>query len=90
MRLAAANQSGRIHIVVNDDGRGIDIERIVAAAAEHGIAGTELSVDQCLRLIFRPGFSTSNELIRTLGPGHRFGHSRSRDGHRRRRSSSGN
>lgn len=69
VRLSAANQSGRIHIMVNDDGRGIDIKGIVAAAAEHGIAGTELSVDQCLRLIFRPGFSTSNELTELSGRG---------------------
>jgi len=69
VRLAAANHSGRIHILVTDDGRGIDIRRIVAAAAEHGIAGTELSVDQCLRLIFRPGFSTSNELSELSGRG---------------------
>lgn len=69
VRLAAANHSGRIHIFVTDDGRGIDIERIVAAAAEHGIAGTELSVDQCLRLIFRPGFSTSKELSELSGRG---------------------
>jgi len=69
VRLAAANHSGRIHSLVTDDGRGIDIRRIVAAAAEHGIAGTELSVDQCLRLIFRPGFSTSNELSELSGRG---------------------
>jgi two-component system chemotaxis sensor kinase CheA len=69
VRLAAANLSGRIHIVVTDDGRGIDIDRIVAAAAEHGIAGTELSVDQCLRLIFRPGFSTSDEISELSGRG---------------------
>ncbi len=69
VRLAAANHSGRIHIIVIDDGRGIDIERIVAAAAEHGIVGTELSVDQCLRLIFRPGFSTSSELSELSGRG---------------------
>jgi two-component system chemotaxis sensor kinase CheA len=69
VRLAAANQSGRIHIIVTDDGRGIDIERIIEAAAEHGISGTELSVDQCLRLIFRPGFSTSSELTELSGRG---------------------
>ena len=69
VRLAAANLSGRIHIIVTDDGRGIDIERIIAAAADHGISGTELSVDQCLRLIFRPGFSTSSELTELSGRG---------------------
>ncbi len=69
VRLAASNQSGRIHIVVTDDGRGVDIERIIAAAAEHGISGPELSVDQCLRLIVRPGFSTSSELTELSGRG---------------------
>ena len=69
VRLAAANHSGRIHIVVTDDGRGLDMDRIVAAATEHGISGTELSVDQCLRLIFRPGFSTSDELSELSGRG---------------------
>ena len=57
--LAASNHSGRIHITVTDDGRGIDIDRVLAAARDQGIASESLSVDQCLRLIFRPGFSTS-------------------------------
>lgn len=69
VRLAAANHSGRIHITVTDDGRGIERERIVAAAAEHGIAGPDLSMDQCLRLIFRPGFSTSAEPSELSGRG---------------------
>ena len=69
IRLAASNHSGRIFITVTDDGRGIDMPRIVAAAAEHGITGAELSMDQCLRLIFRPGFSTSDEASELSGRG---------------------
>ena len=69
VRLTAANHSGRIHIVVTDDGRGIDVEGVVAAAAEHGIGGPQLSLEQCLRLIFRPGFSTSDELSELSGRG---------------------
>ena len=69
VRLTAANHSGRIHIVVTDDGRGINVDRVVAAAAEHGIGGPQLSPDQCLRLIFRPGFSTSDELSELSGRG---------------------
>jgi two-component system, chemotaxis family, sensor kinase CheA len=57
--LAASNHSGRIHITVTDDGHGIDIDRVLGAAREQGIASESLSIDQCLRLIFRPGFSTS-------------------------------
>ncbi|HEX3084230.1 MAG TPA: Hpt domain-containing protein [Pyrinomonadaceae bacterium] len=67
--LTAANRSGRIHINVSDDGRGIDLDRIMAAAAEQGISETTLSEDQCLRLIFRPGFSTSQEVSELAGRG---------------------
>jgi two-component system chemotaxis sensor kinase CheA len=67
--LAAANHSGRIHITVRDDGRGIDVARVGATAAEQGISGKALSEDQCLRLIFRPGFSTSREVSDIAGRG---------------------
>lgn len=69
VKVAASNHSGRIHITVTDDGRGIDTERIVATAAAQGISGANLSLDQCLRLIFRPGFSTSSELSDLSGRG---------------------
>ena len=67
--LEAANQSGRIQVTVTDDGRGIDLDQVVAAAAQQGISSTRLSEDQCLRLIFRPGFSTSRELSDLAGRG---------------------
>ena len=67
--LAAANRSGRIHITVSDDGCGIDLDRVMAAAAELGISSAEMSEDQCLRLIFRPGFSTLNEVSDLAGRG---------------------
>jgi two-component system chemotaxis sensor kinase CheA len=67
--LAASNHSGRIHITVTDDGRGIDMNQIVKAATQHGISGDNLSIDQCLRLIFRPGFSTARELSDMSGRG---------------------
>ncbi len=67
--LAAANHSGRIQVTVTDDGRGIEVDRVVAAAAQQGISSGGLSEDQCLRLIFRPGFSTSRELSDMAGRG---------------------
>ena len=71
LRLAAFNEGSRIHITVSDDGRGIDWDRVVAAAAAHGIAGnaSDLSNDQCLRLIFRPGFSTAGTVSELSGRG---------------------
>jgi two-component system chemotaxis sensor kinase CheA len=71
IRLAAFNEGSRIHITVTDDGRGLDWEKIVAAAAAHGIATnpSDLSTDQCLRLIFRPGFSTTTTVSELSGRG---------------------
>jgi two-component system chemotaxis sensor kinase CheA len=71
VKLAAFNEASRIHITVSDDGRGIEWNRIAAAAEAHGIAGkaSDLSTDQCLRLIFRPGFSTASNLSELSGRG---------------------
>jgi len=71
VKLAAFSEGSRIHITVRDDGRGIQLDRIVAAAREHGIAanGAGLTMDQCLRLIFRPGFSTTSEVSELSGRG---------------------
>jgi two-component system chemotaxis sensor kinase CheA len=85
VRLAAFNEGSRIYITVTDDGRGIDRDRVASAAADHGIttSGSDLSTDQCLRLIFRPGFSTASGVScrklwqRRLRPTGRRGASRS-------------
>ncbi len=69
--LAAFNEGSHIHITVTDDGRGIDLDRIANSATEHGIAssGEGFTMDQCLRLIFRPGFSTASEVSELSGRG---------------------
>jgi len=71
VKLAAFSEGSRIHITVRDDGRGIDLDRIAAAAREHGITsnGAGLTMEQCLRLIFRPGFSTTSEVSELSGRG---------------------
>jgi two-component system, chemotaxis family, sensor kinase CheA len=71
IKLAAFSQGSRIHITVTDDGRGIDWDRIVAAASAQGIESnpSDLSTDQCLRLIFRPGFSTAQDVSELAGRG---------------------
>ena len=71
VKLAAFSEGSRIHISISDDGRGIDFERVAAAANEHGIAdlGPAFTMDQCLRLIFRPGFSTATEVSELSGRG---------------------
>jgi len=71
VRLAAFTEGSQIHISVSDDGRGIDFERVAAAAGKQGVAdlGPGFTVDQCLRLIFRPGFSTAAKVSELSGRG---------------------
>ena len=71
VRLEAFNIGSRIDISVSDDGRGIDLSSIAKTATENGIVNKpeDLSADQCLRLIFRPGFSTSGEVTDLSGRG---------------------
>ena len=71
VRLAGFSEGSRIHILVSDDGRGIELGEVADAAARQGIVARpeELSADQALRLIFRPGFSTSAEASDISGRG---------------------
>ena len=71
VRLQGFSEGSRIHISVSDDGRGIDLHRVAAAAMREGIVSRpeDLTHDQCLRLIFRPGFSTTAEASDFSGRG---------------------
>ncbi len=68
----SANQSGNyVNIIIEDDGVGIDIEKIKNKAIEKGfIKSTEnLSEHEILDLIFLPGFSTAQSLTEISGRG---------------------
>ncbi|MGE5506800.1 MAG: chemotaxis protein CheA [Actinomycetota bacterium] len=69
--LAAYHQYGLIVIEVRDDGRGIDVERVVASARAKGIidATRELSEREALELIFAPAVSTAKEVTEVSGRG---------------------
>ncbi len=71
IQLNAFHQSGSIFIEVADDGRGLDRPKIIRKAVEQGlINGDEsLSDDQVYRLIFRPGFSTAEQVTDVSGRG---------------------
>lgn len=61
VRLEAVAEGSSVVLRVSDDGRGVDAGLISEAASERGIIapGTLVSDEQALRLIFRPGFSTT-------------------------------
>ncbi|HSJ77350.1 MAG TPA: chemotaxis protein CheA [Erythrobacter sp.] len=70
----AARQSGNtIAIVISDDGRGLDEERIAEKAIATGlITAAErpaMSRDKILNLIFEPGFSTAEVVSNVSGRG---------------------
>lgn len=70
----AARQSGNtISIVVSDDGRGIEEEKIAAKALSTGLisAAERAAMDRekVLQLIFQPGFSTASAVSNVSGRG---------------------
>jgi len=70
----AARQSGNtIAIVISDDGRGLEEERIAAKAIATGLISaaerSAMSRDKILNLIFEPGFSTAEVVSNVSGRG---------------------
>jgi len=73
IRLAAWHEGGHIIIEVSDDGRGLDTQRIKAAAIARGLAPEaeihKMSDAQIQKFIFMPGFSTASEVTSVSGRG---------------------
>ena len=71
VKLTALHRSGRIVIEVEDDGAGINRERVKAKAIEKGLipADSQLTDEETDNLIFLPGFSTASEISDISGRG---------------------
>ncbi|MGB3408456.1 MAG: chemotaxis protein CheA [Jannaschia sp.] len=71
VRLSARQQSDRVIIEVADDGRGIDRARVLERAVDRSLVPPDLPLEtaQIDRLIFRPGFSTRDEISALSGRG---------------------
>ena len=72
LTLSALRDRSAVAIRVTDDGRGVDRERVLARARANGLVEeekTELSDDELLRLISRPGFSTAETVTDLSGRG---------------------
>lgn len=69
--LRAMQRGNNVVIDVQDDGRGIDVEKIRRMAVEKGIikAGDELQRGELIDLIFTPGFSTKEAVTEVSGRG---------------------
>jgi two-component system chemotaxis sensor kinase CheA len=73
VRLSAQHEGDHIQITVRDDGAGMDPEVLRAKARDKGLispeAAARLSTEECLQLIFLPGFSTKSEVSEISGRG---------------------
>ena len=71
LELSASHENGNIVIRVEDDGAGLNRERILATARKRGLIDDdeELSNEQIDQMIFHPGFSTATEVSDVSGRG---------------------
>lgn len=71
VRLNAFHEGGSICITVEDDGRGLHRDKILAKAVKQGLIGEndKLADDQIWPLIFKPGFSTAEKITDVSGRG---------------------
>jgi two-component system chemotaxis sensor kinase CheA len=71
VRLAALHRSGRIVIEVQDDGKGINRERVLSIAVKKGLIAPDLQLtdEEIDNLIFLPGFSTADKISDVSGRG---------------------
>ncbi len=73
IRLNAYHQGNQVVVEISDDGRGIDAQKIRSKALELGMMTAEeaarLNEGETLDFIFRPGFSTAEEVTEVSGRG---------------------
>ena len=73
IRLSAQRNGDHVIIEVEDDGAGIDPEKVKKAAIKKGFSTEaeleKMSSDQLINMIFLPGFSTAKEITDTSGRG---------------------
>jgi two-component system chemotaxis sensor kinase CheA len=72
LTLTAARERSSVVIRVADDGKGVDRARVMQKARAQGmvdVSRTELSDDDLLRVLARPGFSTAEQVTDISGRG---------------------
>jgi two-component system chemotaxis sensor kinase CheA len=71
IRLSAYHKSGRLIIEIQDDGAGLNPDKLKKKAIEKGIIKPDqkLSDAECYQLIFAPGFSTKEQVTDISGRG---------------------
>lgn len=71
IRIGASQRGGHVVVEVEDDGRGLDQDKILERALARGLipANTKLSAEQIAELVFLPGFTTADSVSDLSGRG---------------------
>ena len=71
VELRAFHQAGNIVIEIEDDGKGLDKNRILKKAIDNGVVdpGQELPDEEVFKLVFHPGLSTAEKVTSVSGRG---------------------
>ncbi|BCA79101.1 chemotaxis protein CheA [Desulfuromonas sp. AOP6] len=72
VKLSARHEEGEVWITIEDDGRGLNREKILAKAIKNGLIegdGSDLSDKVVYNMIFQPGFSTAEKITDISGRG---------------------
>ncbi len=73
LHLRAYHEGGQVNIEINDDGAGIDLERVKHKAVQRGVIGAQqaerMSDRELTNLVFLPGFSTAEKVSNVSGRG---------------------
>ncbi len=71
LSLSAFHQGGNIIIAIQDDGRGLNADKILSKAVAQGLVpqNANLPLSEIHQLIFRPGFSTADKITEISGRG---------------------
>jgi two-component system chemotaxis sensor kinase CheA len=73
IHLTSYHHGNQVIVEITDDGAGIDVQRVKAKALEKGLLTSEeaerMGETEILALVFRPGFSTADEITEISGRG---------------------
>ena len=71
VELRARREGSEVVVVVEDDGRGVDVDAVFERAAERDLVDpdADLTEAETLEFLFHPGFSTAEEVTKTSGRG---------------------
>jgi len=71
IKLSAYHSAGSVVVEIEDDGKGLDREKILAKSIERGLLKEEASLSEreILNMIFEPGFSTAKTITNVSGRG---------------------